>query len=193
MATRSKPLLFGESLEKEVERAFDASSYAAEASDPAWIPGYSEMIRARDILKAEYGSLTFRQRDKLLRDLGVTEYKAPSVDLMWGRVVGLDGQENDNVRLDMRAHKRDGYRVITKSELEALGYSVPESAHVEADGTIRRGDVALMAVDAERASANDKRRREEAAEREGQEGTFGSETGTFISVEAQRDRDFTLS
>lgn len=189
---RTKPLLFGETLEKETERAYDLPGYAGEANDPAWIDGYSQMIRARDILKAEYGSLTYRLRDKLLRDLGVTEYKAPPVDLMWGRVTGLDGKENDNVRLDMRAHNRAGYKVITKTDLEALGYSVPESAHVEADGTIRRGDVALMAVDAERARANEQRRRAEVAELEGTDGLTGQETGTFISVEASRDRDFTL-
>lgn len=189
MSRGSKPLLFGEKLEEETERILDrGGSYAAEANDPAWIPGYSEMIRARDLLGAEYGSITHKQIEHQMRLLGVTEYKAPPVDLMWGRVVGMDGTENDNVRLDMRSHTRDGYKVITKTELETLGYKVPESAFVAADGTIRRGDVALMAVDAKRAALNEKRKRAENEEREEPESAFG-----YISVEAERDRNFTLS
>lgn len=191
---RSKPLLFGETIETEAERAWDMDTYAAAAGNPHWVRGYDEHRAALDLMKAEYGSMTHRLLPKLLKDLGFndpSEVKAPPVELMWGRVSALDGTTNDNIRLDMRTHTANGYKAITAEELKALGMSVPETCHVAADGTIRRGDVALMAVDAERASANEKRRRAAVADLEANDAALsGNETGVNIDFERERIRNY---
>jgi hypothetical protein len=189
-----KPLLFGSDYGADVERMLNATEEMQ--GDPGWIPGYSEQVRANEIggIDPTLENFTTDRRMKSadgvqLREHYIKKYGEPKplpVRLKWVRVVGMDGTENQNVRTDMITYLADGYRPVTLAELRGFGYGMPPAATEAADGTIRRGDVALMAVDAERAFANDARKARENAERE------QSATADTISVERSRESNYVL-
>lgn len=189
-----KPLLFGTDYADDIDRLVELREEME--GDPGWIPGYSEQVRANEISRIDptLENFTTDRRMKTadgvqLREHYLGRYGQPKplpIRLKWVRVVGMDGSENQNVRTDMIRYRADGYRIITESELQALGYGTPPAATVAADGTIRRGDVALMAVDAERALANDARKARENAERE------EAAIADTIAVEHSRESNYVL-
>ena len=166
-------------------------------NDPGWIPGYSEQVRANELDSIDPTIRNFttarefkvadgtQLREHYFKMLGKTPTPLP-VRMKWVRVAGMDGTENTNVRTDMAVYKRDGYKFATAEVLAAHGYDVPPVAEVGADGLIRRGDVALMYVDADRAQVIDARKARERAEAD----VLSAQPG--ISIEHQRESNYVL-
>jgi hypothetical protein len=192
---RKKPLLFGESLESASERGVAGSQIAAQRAteDPNWIPGDSEQLRARELVNAEYGSMSHQQRDHQLRMLGVSEVRELPVHFKAVRVGRVtDMTVNDNVQIDLAVWQAQGYRFATVEDFTGNGFQLPPLYHVAADGKIRRGDVAMMVVDANTARAVREAKLAETKERELGGSTNGLTSGVPISVEMTRDPHFSL-
>jgi len=192
MSDRKKPLLFGEELGDATARALSANALAHVQDDPNWIPGYSEQMRMLELQGAEYGSMAYQQRAHQARALGISEVKSPSVRFKPLRVAGLNGEINDNILMDLATYQSQGYRPATLADLERNGYAKPPLYTVAADGTIRRGDVALYVVDAEGAKAIADAKFRETKERENNRGASGAESGVPIAVESNRDPNFSF-
>ena len=192
---RTKPLLFGTSLIEDIERM--ASQSEMMESEPGYIPGYSEQVRANEIANIDpsVDNFTTSKHIKIdglnLRDHYLKMYGTPKplpVRFKWVRVEDMRGEENaPNVRKDLLPYLKDGYKVAKTEDLERFNYGVPPAAVVGADGTIRRGDVALMVVDAEGAARSDARKARENADRESGAGYPG------ISVERNRESNYVPS
>lgn len=189
---KNKPLLFSPDTADETERAVNAMDMSRVAENPNWIPGYSEYVIANELSKAEYGSMSYQQRALRYRDLGVDGPKELPVHIKGLRVAGLDGATNDNVAIDLAQYQADGYRPMRVEDLERYGMKMPPLYHVAADGTIRRGDVALHFVDAEGAKRVRDRKDAETKDRETGSNTVGATSGVPIHVEMQRDPNYSL-
>ena len=190
-----KPLAFGTSYEQEIELEMERNQMIQ--NDPGWIPGYSEQVRANEIANIDPTQRNFttgrefkskdgtQLQQHYFRMLGKTPKPLP-VRFKWVRVSGMDGTENKNVRTDMAVYTRDGYKFAKLEDLQAHGYEVPPVAEIAADGLIRRGDVALMVVDAEGAKKIEARKALERAEAD----TPSVQPG--ITVERTRESNYVL-
>ena len=144
-----KPLIF-EKNPFEDER-LDDIEFSTANFDPSYIPGYGE--------RRNENQHRLRQGKPIL----------PSPRMQWVRIVkksGLQVNESDEGMLDWL---KLGYRACGVDDLESMGFGFPPTAHVGADGLIRRGDLALFFVGEDRASRNrirQKRINEEFATRE---------------------------
>jgi len=187
-AAATKPLLFGDK-QGDTERAAMSNPFLGDALDPGAVPGYSEKVRANDVAA---GRLTASQREAALKAIGAEPGKLP-VRLAWVRAAGLDGNVNGNVLVAASEFQRQGYRPATKEDLEAHGYTLPPSAHIAADGTIRREDVALWITDGAHAEQLDRWRKEMLDDFHAIKPSEGADTGTPIEVlEYTRESDFTI-
>lgn len=146
-----KPTLWGDATTSN-ERAHLADGFAYEHMTPSWVPGYDEFIKANEIEGNR--TLSRTMKDKLLRDLGARPKKL-AIHPTWVRVSAPDGGRSYNASVDLGSWRRLGYRPATLEVLETAGMSLPPTAYVDADGTIRREDTALWYVDAERHAANE--------------------------------------
>jgi hypothetical protein len=144
-----KPLIF-ETNPFDEER-LDDIEFAAHQFDPSYVPGYGE--------KRNENQLRGRDKKPLL--------EMPR--LQWVRITkksGLQVTESDEGMLDWL---KLGYKACGVDDLHNMGYGFPPTAHVGADGLIRRGDLALFFVGEDRAERNrlrQKRINEEFASRE---------------------------
>jgi hypothetical protein len=155
-----KPVIlhdYTEDAEREEALQFDPRVF--DNADPSYIPGYSEIVQANDIEKAN--DLVFANQHE---GTGITkEYvytkilkthprKLPVI-FRWLRVAAPNGTNSYNADRDRMDYTKRGYRIASVEDLDRHGFGRPPAAHVEADGTIRRDDVALFVVDggAERA------------------------------------------
>lgn len=141
----SKPLLFAD--ERTDAERFDPRLHRGHL-DPSRIPGYSEIVQANDIAKAD--DLVFRDRNKgrtkedLYHQIGASPQPLP-VEFAWLQVSGPRGLESPTAmrHLDHYEHA-EGFRLATRADLENHGFGFPPAAREAEDGTIRRGpDVAL--------------------------------------------------
>lgn len=190
MAT--KPLLWDTNPMEVTERELESNEMLRASNDPNWIPGYSEQRHAAALKNAEYGSMSYQQRDLQLKMLGVDNMDDPPIHITSVRVSNLAGEVNDNVMLDMAHYKKDGYKQMTVEDLERYGMRMPPLYHIAADGSIRRGDVALMFVDAQRAKLTRDRKDAETKDLEDNANTIGALSGVAISVEQSRDPNFSF-
>lgn len=143
----------------EREEALDFDPSIFDQSDPSWIPGYSEIVQANDIEAAD--DLTFRNqhsstnitKEYLYSNIIKAHPRKLPVVFRWLRVAGPNGLNSYNADRDRMDYTKRGYRLAKQEDLTGNGFGLPPAAHVEADGTIRRDDVALFVVDgrAERA------------------------------------------
>lgn len=155
MATRdpaSKPLLFG-TTKSDTETFHESNAYAWEHMSPGWVPGYDEHIKANAI--AANPHLSRARKEQMLADLGAAP-KQLSARVAWVRTRGVDGSRSYNASIDQSAWRRKGYRPASLDDLTAAGFSIPDTAHLEADGSVRREDCDLWIVDESRARAFDK-------------------------------------
>lgn len=188
-----KPLLFDTELSVPTERALQTEEMARAADNPNYIPGYTENEVAQSLAQAEYGSMAYQQREHQFRRLGIDQVRENPIHIKPVRVSGLDGRMNENVLLDQMQYRKDGYRPMTRADLEAHGIAMPPLYHEAPDGTIRRGDVALWFVDAQRAKEIRANKIALTKEREtGAVETVGNETGVQIDIEVSRDPNFSL-
>ncbi len=152
----AKPLLFG-STQGDTEAMESYPSLFAD-NDPSYIPGYAERVRANEI--ASNPNLSTAAREAALRSIGATPGPLP-LETMWIRISGVNGERSANADISAAEYKRRGYRLATVDDLKVLSDGVvPPAAHIDADGTIRREDVALFVIDAKRAQALERERLE---------------------------------
>jgi hypothetical protein len=185
-----KPLLFSD--DNAVDLRFDPWANEG-ALDPGRIEGYSEIIKANDIAKAD--DLVFREQNQgrtkedLYKQIGSGPRKL-KYEFAWLPVSGAAGgiSQAASQQLDWYM-TREGFRLATLAEVRAEGFNIGPSAHEAADGTIRRGsDVALYLRSGEVARKWERYRAEKAAQAEGatlpdrfEEGDYASET--FVAEE----------
>lgn len=128
---------FGEVLE-------DANFYAPQVgTDHSYVPGYSDLRKARDLAVAESKAGLRKPQD----------IPTLPVRLQWTRSMRVSGNEPDNTK-EIEAGN-DGYRVVTKADIgQEWLKELPPGAKIVAGGAIRKGDVTLMVCDNKRAARN---------------------------------------
>lgn len=143
--TPEKPLIHAEEL-TDAEK-FDPMRHRG-ALDPSRIPGYSEVVQANDIDKAD--DLEFRKangitKEEAYRLVGATPRKL-SVEFKWLPISGVAGGELSPIqaRVMDRYVNQEGFRLATIEDLTSNDFGFPPLGRTAEDGTIRRGaDVAL--------------------------------------------------
>ena len=134
---------FGDLTETE---AFNAR--AGQDRDLSYVPGFSDMKRARELKVTEMRAGKATMADVRALDL--------PVNLRWGRNQSKKG-EPDNTKVF--GHGRNGYRTVTKADVgQPWLKEMPLGAQVQADGSIRNGDTILMVCDAKNAAINVQRK-----------------------------------
>ena len=146
-AKTSKPLLFAD--DRSDAQRFDPRLHRG-SLDPSRIPGYSEIVTANDIDKAD--DLWFREKnlgktkDQVYREIGASPQVLP-VEFQWLPVSGAAGGgiSSHQARVLDGMKNQQGFRLATVEDLEREGYGFPPAGRLAEDGTIRRGsDVGLF-------------------------------------------------
>jgi hypothetical protein len=129
---------FGDVLESD---AFHSATGAQ--GDFTYVPGYSELRRARDLAQREINE---GKRDA--KDMP----PALPVRLQWVRTARVSNTPDNRKSVEFG---NQGYRCVTKADLGTPWFkAMPDGAIEEAGGEIRQGDCTLMVVDAPRAARN---------------------------------------
>lgn len=140
-----KPALFPD--ERTDAEKFDPARHRG-TLDPSRIPGWSEIVQANDIDKAD--ALTFRSRNGITKEdayrlIGATPRKL-EVEFAWLPISGLAGARMSDAQaraLDSYENQ-EGFRLATEEDLRRYGFGFPPLGRRAEDGTIRRGaDTAL--------------------------------------------------
>lgn len=133
-----KPLIFADSPIDGMDDEMDSLGRYDDplASHPSYIHGYSNVKRENAL----------RARD------GLDQIPLPRAQ--WVRISKGGGENVSSTDEAMHNWRKLGYRAVGLDDLEALGWDMPATAHVAADGTIRRGDLALFMVSEARAQHN---------------------------------------
>lgn len=156
-ALTEKPVLFAD--ERTDSEKFDPNLHRG-ALDPSRIPGYSEIVQANDIAKAD--DLIFREqnlgktKEDLYRQIGAQPQVLP-VEFKWLRISGPGGGESHNALRELDGYKtKEGFSLVQKTAFDKgetfdrLGYGFPPAGRRAEDGSINRGpDVALFVRDGE--------------------------------------------
>jgi hypothetical protein len=117
--------------------------------DPGRIIGYSEIVQANDIAKAD--DLKFREihggktKEDIYKVIGAKPREL-DCEFGWLPVSGAAGGSMSQAASQQLDHyqSREGFVLANEADLSSRGFSLPPTAHIAADGTIRRGpDVAL--------------------------------------------------
>ena len=128
----------------EFGEVYEDPSFTMQAgADHSYVPGYSDLRKARDLKMAEYRNGKCKRSD------------VPNlpVRLQWTRSMRVAGNEPDSTK-EIQAGN-DGYRLVTKTDIgQEWLKELPAGAKVVAGGAIRKGDVTLMVCDAPRAAKN---------------------------------------
>jgi len=135
--------------------------------DASFVPGYSNV----------------RRENELRRVKGLPLLPQPA-RAQWIRVTRRSGEFVATNDEGMSEWMRLGYVACGLDDLDRLGWSMPPTAQVGEDGLIRRGDLALFYVDAERAAENREDRREVLREAKKRELSF--ETGEVHDLSEER-------
>lgn len=169
-----KPILFGDTRTETEISADRFQPIWEESFDPSYIPGYSEKVRANDIARAD--ELFFRQQhsgakpgarkqEDWYRKIGAEPGELP-VEFKGIRVEGPNGGPSHTANWQSAyAMEYEGFRPVTRTELEAMGYGMPPAWREDEAGYIRRYDLQLMVRDgkvARRHEADNIRRAKEA-------------------------------
>lgn len=171
-----KPLLFPEDYDVQRHMPQNSKGYV----DPSRIGGYSEIVMANDLDKADPYEFKkahetgkrIKTKEDAFRAVGSGPKLLP-VEFRWLRVTGPGGAYSASATAEIDAYTVDqGFIPCTKDRFDTLaanyGYTLEGNAWVAEDGTIRRGyDVALFYRPGEVARAWEKALAEETAKREG--------------------------
>lgn len=187
----SKPLLWSDS-RTDAEK-FDPSLHRG-ALDPSRIPGYSEIVQANDINKAD--DLVFREqnqgrtKDFYFKQIGASP-RMLDVEFKWLRITGPGGADSSSAARELDvALNQEGFRLANVNDLESNGCSLPPSARKAEDGTIRRGpDVALYVRSGEVARLWERYLAEETARQEGSltPSMYATPYGAVDTFEVERE------
>jgi hypothetical protein len=131
---------FGEVLE-------DASFYDVGGADRdlTYVPGFSDMRRARDLELAAVAS-----GKKLRHEANIAPLP---VNVRWTRTRNTRGEPDGRKQI---AAGNDGYRAVNKAQIGKVDWlkELPPGAVIDPDGSIRKGDTVLMVADGETAKRN---------------------------------------
>lgn len=130
----------------------DASFYDVSGADrdATYVPGFSDMRRARDLEIAAVASGRKLRHEANIESL--------PVNLRWTRTHRVaNGQPDGRKQI---ASGGMGYRAVNKTQIgkEPWLTALPPGATIDADGSIRKGDTVLMVADAKNAARNVARR-----------------------------------
>lgn len=164
-----KPVIFADP--RTDSEKFDPNLHRG-ALDPSRIPGYSEIVQANDIDKAD--PLIFREqnlgktKEDLYRQIGAQPQVLP-VEFKWLRISGPGGGDSHNALRELDGYKtKEGFSIVTEDVLKRFGYGFPPAGRRAEDGSIRRGpDVALYMREGEVAQNWEKFYADETARMEG--------------------------
>jgi hypothetical protein len=118
-------------------------------SDPGRIEGYSEIVRANDLAKAD--DYKFREihggktKEDVYKVIGASPREL-DCEFGWLPISGGAGGSMSQAASQQLDHymSREGFVLANEADLTSRGFRLPPTAHIAADGTIRRGsDVAL--------------------------------------------------
>lgn len=112
--------------------------------DMSYVPGFSDLRRARDLKIAEYVNHKASRAD-------IPELP---VNMRWARNQSKDGKPDSS---KVFGHNTKGYRMATKADISPTNpwlTQLPPGAEIGADGVIRKGDTALMVATKEQAAKN---------------------------------------
>lgn len=113
--------------------------------DLTYVPGFSDMRRARDLELAAVAS-----GQKLARDAKLTPLP---VNMRWVRRASTKGAPDGGKQI---GSGNLGYRIVNKTQIgkEAWLTKIPPGATLEPDGAIVKGDCVLMVADGQTAARN---------------------------------------
>lgn len=130
----------------------DASFYEVGGADRdnTYVPGFSDMRRARDLALADVAAGRKHAHEVTLEAL--------PVNLRWARTHKVASGAPDGSK--QIAHSGLGYRKVTKDQVGKVPWltELPAGATINADGSIQKGDTVLMVADAKNAARNVARR-----------------------------------
>lgn len=164
----SKPAIFAD--DRPDEERFSPALHRGHL-DPSRIPGYSEIIRANDIEKAD--DLLFRDRNGMTKEdvyrLIGAKPQTLDVEFAWLPVSAAGGAPSQVQSRELdRYQNQEGFRLATEDDLSSRGFGFPPLGRLAEDGTIRRGaDTALFVRSGEVARAWNAHRKAEQAALEG--------------------------
>ncbi len=117
--------------------------------DLTYVPGFSDMRRARDLGLADIAS------GKRLRH--EVELTPLPVNCRWTRTTTIKGDPDGRKQI---ASGNLGYRAVNKDQIGKVPWltALPAGATVDPDGSIRKGDTVLMVADGKTAGRNIARR-----------------------------------
>lgn len=187
----SKPAIFADD-RSDAER-FDPNLHRGHL-DPSRIPGYSEIVMANDIAKADdllFRSANGRTKEDVYREIGATPQEL-DVEFAWLPVSSAGGAPSQvQARALDRYKNQEGFRLACEEDLTSRGFGLPPLGRLAEDGTIRRGaDVALFVRSGEVARKWDAYKK---AEQDRLEGTVltsvsaGGEVAEAWSAEEDRE------
>lgn len=129
----------------------DAAFYdvASVDRDMTYVPGFSEMRRARDLELAGVASGKIPKHEAKFAPL--------PVNVRWTRVATLNGSPDGRKLI---ASSSMGYKAVSKDQVgkEAWLTALPPGATFDADGSIRKGDTILTVAAGADAARNSARR-----------------------------------
>ena len=177
-----KPVLFPD--ERADAERFDPMQHRGHL-DPSRIPGYSEIVQANDIAKAD--DLEFRDKngvskEDMYRKIGATPRPLP-VEFAWLPISGVaGGVSNAQERVNDRYRNQEGFRLaVWPDDFASHGFDFPPLGRHAEDGTIRRGsDTALYVRSGEVARKWDAFKIQEQARLEGRKTSSGAAPGAFV-------------
>jgi hypothetical protein len=144
---QKKPLIQTEALSEfgDLPNSAEFNDQTRMDRDHSYVPGFSDLRRARDLAVAEYraGRIT-------VADLKATELP---VNMRWARSHKVAGTADNTKQF---AHARRGYRLVNAEEHKGTEWfkELPPGTQVAPDGSIRNGDTTLMWCSKEDAAKN---------------------------------------
>lgn len=129
----------------------DASFYDVGGADRdlTYVPGFSDMRRARDLGIAAVASGLKDKRD--------VDIKPLPVNLRWTRVTSPKGSPDGAKQMST---ENLGYKAVNQAQIGKSDWltKLPPGAVVNADGSIQKGDTILMVTDGKTAARNSARK-----------------------------------
>lgn len=154
----------------------DAAFYDVQDRDLTYVPGFSELRRARDFALAQIAS---GEKSK-------HEVKVPTlpVNVRWTRVTTPKGAP-DGMKQISTANL--GYKAANKTDIgKDWLTALPPGAVINADGSIQKGDTQLMVTDSKTAARNSARK-QAATQRMVDPASVGAASGGLLGVKGATD------
>lgn len=177
MSETRKPMLFGDptpDIQRKAEA--DATRRSEFATDPFYIPGYSELVKANAIGSAVQTfsgqGIDESEKQDYYKRYGTSPRELP-FHFMPVRVRGPGGGGSTQADIEADTWKNLGYRPVSAEDFEEggklaqAGFGKPTAMTETADGKFTSWDTELWVVDGERHRINEAQKQAEADWQEG--------------------------